>query len=325
MVATPGGRRAQVGIGTLIVFIAMVLVASMAAGVLVDTAGVLQSKSEQTGQEASDAVLNRLQVTSKVGRVSATGDRNYVVIDEGYEDRDIESYDARLRLPEGQKIRLSTAETQKLIVDGEASPTYDAGTSAIYRVSKVDGNKIRFEDLTNDVVVNTVAPPITLGTSKDHDLKLGYPDDQIVDPEDEIFFGASSLGGETATANFLGASKVWTADLTVRAGPGAGAIDLTEATVVYRSARRVERLSYASDGDADETSFAVTPLADDGDGVLNGGERAEITIDVDAVEGQKHGLPLGEEAEITILTRSAKVTVPLSPPDTASGRPYVEL
>jgi len=59
--------RAQVGIGTLIVFIAMVLVAAIAAGVLINTAGFLQSKSEATGQQSGDQVTNRIQVLETTG------------------------------------------------------------------------------------------------------------------------------------------------------------------------------------------------------------------------------------------------------------------
>ncbi|MFB6096991.1 MAG: archaellin/type IV pilin N-terminal domain-containing protein [Haloferacaceae archaeon] len=59
--------RAQVGIGTLIVFIAMVLVAAIAAGVLVNTAGFLQSSAQETGQKSSDQVTNRLEVVDAHG------------------------------------------------------------------------------------------------------------------------------------------------------------------------------------------------------------------------------------------------------------------
>jgi flagellin-like protein len=59
--------RGQVGIGTLIIFIAMVLVAAVAAGVLVNTSGLLQSKAEDTGADAQAQVSNQIEVVSATG------------------------------------------------------------------------------------------------------------------------------------------------------------------------------------------------------------------------------------------------------------------
>ncbi len=70
--------RGQVGIGTLIVFIAMVLVAAIAAGVLINTAGFLQSQSEETGEQSSSQVTNRLQMVSAVGENISSSQVNTV-------------------------------------------------------------------------------------------------------------------------------------------------------------------------------------------------------------------------------------------------------
>jgi len=66
-------EHAQAGVGTLIIFIAMVLVAAVAAAVLIQTSGVMQSKSTSTTKEAAAAIAENIVIDSIDGSRSSSG------------------------------------------------------------------------------------------------------------------------------------------------------------------------------------------------------------------------------------------------------------
>jgi len=126
-------ERGQVGIGTLIVFIAMVLVAAIAAGVLVNTAGFLQATAEDAGQERVDKVTNRVEVVNQHGTVG--------------NDDTISNVTLTVRLAAGSSAvdmdttsikYLSDTNVTTLVnsTDGYANP---AGNETYFNLTKVEG------------------------------------------------------------------------------------------------------------------------------------------------------------------------------------------
>lgn len=63
-------KKAMSGISTLIIFIAMILVAAVAAMVLLQTVSSLQSQALSTGKESKQQVSTKLEIISIIGQVN---------------------------------------------------------------------------------------------------------------------------------------------------------------------------------------------------------------------------------------------------------------
>ncbi|MDS0293094.1 archaellin/type IV pilin N-terminal domain-containing protein [Halogeometricum luteum] len=136
--------RGQVGIGTLIVFIAMVLVAAIAAGVLVNTAGFLQATAQDAGQQSVDKVTNRVEVLNTHGTV---GDDN------------IRSINLTVRLAAGSSSvdmnetsvkYLSSTTVQTLTNQSTKDGETDAGTQEADTARIPDADEFGLWEVTDD-------------------------------------------------------------------------------------------------------------------------------------------------------------------------------
>jgi len=74
-------EEGEMGVGTLLIFIAMILVAAVAAGVLVQTAYVLQQQAEMTGDQALQEIATGMKVIAIYGMTTDDGTGSLVITD----------------------------------------------------------------------------------------------------------------------------------------------------------------------------------------------------------------------------------------------------
>ncbi|OEU52711.1 MAG: hypothetical protein BA871_06050 [Desulfuromonadales bacterium C00003096] len=132
---------AQVGIGTLIIFIAMVLVSAVAAAVLIQTSGVLQQKAQQTGMETITEISGNLVVEIITGERSSS------------DDPTLNKYDLLVRVAAGAR-RIDLAQLVIIVEDQNACSflTYDKNNFTLEEIRDEDDS---FQNSNSVYVINS--------------------------------------------------------------------------------------------------------------------------------------------------------------------------
>ncbi|OYR39518.1 archaellin/type IV pilin N-terminal domain-containing protein [Halorubrum sp. Hd13] len=186
-------ERGQVGIGTLIVFIAMVLVAAIAAGVLINTAGFLQTQAEATGEESTSQVSDRLQVVSQSGTFdSSEGNGQIVELDF-----------VLAQSPGASNIDLSETSVELIGEDGQE--TFTLSTAA-------DGTDIDIFKGENNVVFTDSSDraQVTVGLDADSSLVDNNAGENpyVLEEGDSMTVTFTTASGATTTSEIRVPSTV---------------------------------------------------------------------------------------------------------------------
>ncbi|MFW6230817.1 MAG: archaellin/type IV pilin N-terminal domain-containing protein [Nanoarchaeota archaeon] len=108
-------KKAEMGIGTLIIFIAMILVAAIAASVLIQTATSLQNKALLTGKRTQGQISTATTVLLVYGENGTTGD-----------PKSLDRFFVKLKLaPGSDAIRLNDTLLECDVKDASADLTYN--------------------------------------------------------------------------------------------------------------------------------------------------------------------------------------------------------
>jgi archaellin len=310
----------------------MVLVATIAGGVLINTAGFLQSQSEETGEESAQQVSDRIQIYSSVGILGGDDIDGNIIVEES--ESATSDSDGIARLEEALigtakeddiDDNIVTVDGRNVISvngnivteDGENVVRESDGRNIVLNDAEVDAVREGNEDSASaEVFRDPVFQGGTIRTSSD-----GNQEKRNVATESGVDVTNSS---SFADPEFNAISQI---ELTVGIGPGADSLDLDDLTIQYLGPNTATNL-VSNDTDTNGPVFDIEPVrSDKNDNVIvDQAERWKIVIDLLDPDNQLEALTEGEEAHLTIVTASgAQTQVQLTVPSSLTGEEAVNL
>ncbi len=186
MICKESDNRGLAGVAALIVFIALVLVAAIAAAVILDVGGVLEQQAGETGMEASDQLSSQLNVLSTIGHIGENGED--VIVDEidmtvaaspGADDLNLQDVTIEIVSPSG-------AATLTAVDEEDDDPVADE-----------DDPQFAIDEITSESEFALVTSP-----EDRHQLTLGFEDgegalDELEEGENVEITVVTGPGGQT--------------------------------------------------------------------------------------------------------------------------------
>ena len=148
-------KKAAQGVGTLIIFIALILVAAVAAAVLISTAANLQSSSYDVSSQAQERILTATEVVQIIASDTTDGTIN------GSATGDADQYRMRLRLSAGSvPIKLDDLTVSVDTASNSQVLTYTTGAAnaTAFNVTLLAGDSGIPDYLTAGQLVDIVIP-----------------------------------------------------------------------------------------------------------------------------------------------------------------------
>lgn len=186
-------KKGEAGIGTLILFIALILVAAIAAGVLIQTSQSLQQKSILVGTASKDQVATGVDVVSIYG-------------EDGSSDSTLEYFMIKVRLKPGSSpIILDQSKVSVFSGNLSQSFSYNGTSDCLLASLDTNGNTFSVEGRSG----YDIAGRLLLGDVVD----LCFKTSQSIPESTELTFSFSPAKGytqmtETSVPEIVTAAKI---------------------------------------------------------------------------------------------------------------------
>jgi len=186
-------ERGDIGVGTLIIFIAMVLVAAVAATVLIYTTGSLQQKATKTSKEATQQISSNIIVDKVIGNRTNTTD--------GTISDNIQSLEIRIK----PDVGTSSIDLRQVIISlTDNDYTYDLKYPGNFSAIAVRDADSSFNPPNTPVLNSGDLVAITLDETAMGSIQLGTRKNIRITLNQEL---GSSQNLEITTPNSFGVSR----------------------------------------------------------------------------------------------------------------------